>query len=181
MNVAQEQFNVIIMDYHFRKANKDDRNQIWEILQSAIHRRKADGSDQWQDGYPNPTVIDNDIEKGSAYVLTDGGDTVIGYCSLLINDEPAYADIKGNWITNGDFVVFHRVAISEKHTGKGLAQKMLKYIEEFALQNNIRSIKADTNFDNTAMLKIVEKMGYKYCGEVYFRGSARKAFEKVLT
>lgn len=30
------------------------------------------------------------------------------------------------------------------------------------------------------MLKIIEKLGYKYCGEVYFRGVARKAFEKLL-
>jgi hypothetical protein len=31
--------------------------QIWIILQQAIARRKADGSNQWQDGYPNPEVI----------------------------------------------------------------------------------------------------------------------------
>jgi hypothetical protein len=30
------------------------------------------------------------------------------------------------------------------------------------------------------MLKLFEKLGYQYCGEVYFRGSARKAFEKVI-
>jgi hypothetical protein len=28
-----------------------------DILQQAIARRKADGSNQWQDGYPNPEVI----------------------------------------------------------------------------------------------------------------------------
>ncbi len=38
----------------------------------------------------------------------------------------------------------------------------------------------DTNFDNTPMLRILEKLGYTYCGEVYFRGSARRAYEKVL-
>jgi hypothetical protein len=30
------------------------------------------------------------------------------------------------------------------------------------------------------MLRVLEKLGYVYCGEVYFRGSARKAFEKKL-
>jgi hypothetical protein len=30
------------------------------------------------------------------------------------------------------------------------------------------------------MLKIFERMNFSYCGEVYFRGSPRKAFEKVL-
>ncbi|MBC7654672.1 MAG: GNAT family N-acetyltransferase, partial [Oligoflexus sp.] len=63
---------------------------------------------------------------------------------------------------------------------KGLAKKMIGFIEDFALENNVYSVKADTNFDNVAMLKIFENLGYTHCGEVYFRGSARKAFEKVL-
>jgi hypothetical protein len=57
---------------------------------------------------------------------------------------------------------------------------MLENIEDFSINNHIFSIKVDTNFDNFAMLKIFEKMEYIYCGEVYFRGSPRKAFEKVL-
>ncbi|MES2853021.1 MAG: GNAT family N-acetyltransferase [Bacteroidota bacterium] len=152
---------------------------MWEILQQAIQRRKEDGSNQWQDGYPNPEVIQKDIEKGKGFVLVDG-ETIIGYSAVLINDEPAYEKIEGKWLTNGDFVVLHRVAISEKYLGKGLAKMILKYIEEFAISNNIYSIKADTNFDNIAMMKIFESSGYTYCGEVYFRGSPRKAYEKVL-
>jgi GNAT superfamily N-acetyltransferase len=171
---------VAVMEYNFRKAKLEELNPIWEILQGAILRRRKDGSNQWQDGYPNPTVIKNDLENGSGYVLTYDN-ILIGYCSILINDEPEYTNIKGKWLTNGDFVVYHRVAISEKYLGKGFAQKMLKYIEDFALNKNIKSIRADTNFDNVGMLKIFDKTGYKYCGEVVFRGSPRKAFEKVLT
>lgn len=168
------------MEYGFRKAKIEDTNQIWDILQGAILRRKKDGSDQWQDGYPNPTVIKNDLEKDIGYVLTNGNE-IIGYCAVLINDEPAYADIKGKWLTNGDFVVYHRVAISENYLGRGLAQKMLKYIDDFARDNNIKSIRVDTNFDNVGMLKILDKTGYIYCGEVILSGGTRKAFEKVLT
>ena len=57
----------------------------------------------------------------------------------------------------------------------------MEYIEDFALKNNIFSVKADTNYDNSAMLTIFEKTGYTFCGEVYFRGSPRKAYQKVLT
>lgn len=167
------------MEYTFRQATPADQDQVWEILQAAIRRRKEDGSDQWQDGYPNPAIIKADIEKGAGYVLADGN-VIAGYCCILVNDEPAYAGIKGKWLSNGDFVVYHRVAVSEKYLGKGLAQKMLTGIENYALRNNIRSIRADTNFDNTAMLKIFDKMGYTYCGEVTFRDAPRKAFEKVL-
>ena len=167
------------MEYTFRKAVPAELDQIWEILEGGIARRKAEGSNQWQDGYPNPDVVRNDIEKGYGFVLADGS-TIVGYCAVLINDEPAYADIQGKWLTEGDFVVYHRVAISDKYLGKGLAQVMLKHIEAFARQHHIKSLKADTNFDNAGMLKIFEKLGYVYCGEVVFRDSPRKAFEKVL-
>ena len=163
----------------FRKAQPNDLPQIWKIIQYAISRRKEEGSEQWQDGYPNPEVLRNDIDNGVGFVLVDA-DTITGYCAVMINDEPAYAVIEGKWLTNGDFVVFHRVAVSKDHLGKGLAKQLMKHIEAFALKNNIYSIKADTNYDNPAMLRVFESMGYVYCGEVYFRGSSRKAYEKLL-
>lgn len=154
-------------------------SQIWTIIQQAIVRRKNDGSQQWQDGYPNEDVIKQDIAKGIGYVLTDDN-TIIGYAAILFNDEPAYKLIKGTWLTNEEFIVVHRVAISDNYIGKGLAQKIFLFTEDLALENKIFSIKVDTNFDNIPMLKILEKLGYSYCGEVSFRGNARKAFEKIL-
>lgn len=168
------------MEYNFRKAELTDIPQIWEILKKAISRRKKDGSNQWQDGYPNPEVIQKDISGHAGFVLIK--DTIIaGYCALLVNDEPAYAAIEGKWLTTGDFVVFHRVAISEDFVGQGLSKQMLAFIEDFALSQGIHSVKADTNFDNPAMLNVLRKAGYTYCGEVFFRGSPRMAFEKVLS
>lgn len=154
-------------------------SQIWTIIQQAIVRRKNDGSQQWQDGYPNEDVIKQDIAKGIGYVLTDDN-TIIGYAAILFNDEPAYELIKGTWLTNEEFIVVHRVAITDNYIGKGLAQKIFLFTEDLAIENKIFSIKVDTNFDNIPMLKILEKLGYSYCGEVSFRGNARKAFEKIL-
>lgn len=168
------------MAYLFQPANESQIPRIWEILQDAIARRKKDGSKQWQDGYPNVAVIESDLKKGVGFVLMEGSE-VIAYTAVLINDEPEYERIQGKWLTNDDFVVFHRVAIAEAYAGKGISHHLMKCIEEYALKNKIYSIKADTNFDNPAMLRIFERAGYTYCGEVFFRGSARKAFEKVLT
>jgi GNAT superfamily N-acetyltransferase len=167
------------MNYNFKKADASNIPEIWAILQNAIIRRKNDGSNQWQDGYPNPEVIKKDIEKGIGYVLTEG-ETIIGYSAILINDEPEYLKIEGNWLTDADFVVFHRVAIAEKFLGNNLSQKIIEYIEAFARKNNIKSLKADTNHDNLAMMKIFEKSGFTFCGIVHFRGSPRRAYEKVL-
>lgn len=169
-----------MINYDFRKAKIEEISQIWPILLDAIKRRKEEGSNQWQDGYPNIEIIKNDIDKGAGFVITEG-ETIIGYCAVLLNDEPEYAKIVGKWLTNTDFVVFHRIAISEKYLGKGFAKIMINHIEDFALKNSIYSIKADTNFDNVIMKHIFENLNFTYCGEVYFRGSPRKAYEKVLS
>lgn len=97
-------------------------------MQQEIARRKQDGSEQWQDGYPNLQSIQNEVEKGQGFVLTEG-ETVIGYSAVILNDEPEYAKIKGEWLSNDDFVAGHRVALSENYLGKGLAKKILEYIE----------------------------------------------------
>jgi GNAT superfamily N-acetyltransferase len=167
------------MHHTLRKATSTEIPRIWEILQQAIFRRKQDGSDQWQNGYPNPDVVQSDIDTGVGYVFTDD-DAVIGYAAVLISDEPAYEAIEGKWLTDGDFLVVHRVAIADEYLGKGLSAVIFELIEKMALAQNIHSVKVDTNFDNIAMLKILERLGYTYCGQVYFNGSARRAFEKVL-
>jgi len=61
-----------------------------------------------------------------------------------------------------------------------LPKKLFDYIEDFTKSQNVLSIKVDTNYDNLAMLKILESKGYSYCGEVVLAGGVRKAYEKVL-
>jgi len=166
-------------NYTFRPSTTNDKESIWKILQQAIARRKSEGSDQWQQGYPNPETVEVDIQKNWGFVLEIDG-VVAGYAAVIFEVEPAYEIIEGNWLTKGKYVVIHRVAIADKFAGQGLATKIFLEIEKVALDQNIFSIKVDTNFDNIPMLKILDKLNYTYCGEVYFRGSARKAFEKIL-
>jgi len=163
----------------FRKAEISDKGIIWEIIQQSIERRRIDGSAQWQNGYPNEQTIESDIAKNFGFVLTVN-DEIAVYVALIFNDEPAYSSIEGAWLTNGEFVVIHRVAVSEKFAGQGLAKKLFDFIEDYVRSQNVHSIKVDTNFDNAAMLKILDNKGYIYCGEVFLAGGIRKAFEKVL-
>ena len=163
-----------------RKAIPSEIPAIWEILQQAIQQRKQDGSQQWQDGYPNEQTISDDIKNGYAYVLIENI-TVIAYAAIIFEVEPAYTDIVGKWLTNGDYVVVHRVATSKAVKGRGIATQLFSEIENLSIEKGVFSIKVDTNFDNIPMLKIVDKLNYTYCGEVFFRGSPRKAYEKVLS
>jgi len=162
-----------------RKAESQDRDLIWEIIQQAIERRRQDGSTQWQQGYPNLGTVETDIEKGFGYVMTVDGEISV-YTALILNDEPAYSAIEGAWLSDGEFVVVHRVAVDEKFAGRGMVKKLFDHIEDFTREQGIQSIKVDTNFDNLAMLRILESKGYSYCGEVFLAGGMRKAFEKII-
>ncbi len=163
----------------FRKAEKNDINFIWDIIKQSIERRRKDGSDQWQNGYPNLQTIENDVDNNFGYVLIVNNEIAV-YGAIIFNNEPSYENIVGAWLTEGDFAVVHRIAISEKFAGKGLAKKMFDCIEGFVKSQNIHSVRVDTNFDNLAMLSILKGRNYIYCGEVYQSGGVRKAFEKLV-
>jgi GNAT superfamily N-acetyltransferase len=166
--------------YKFEIAQPNDTEAIWTILQQAIERRRLDGSDQWQDGYPNPGVIEKDILDRHGYVLATGN-KLIAYSAIMLNNEPAYDSIDGKWLTNGsDFLVLHRIAVENNYLGKGCAKQIFKEAEQLARQLHVPSIRVDTNFDNQPMLHILKSLEYIHCGEVVLRGGMRKAFEKIL-
>lgn len=167
------------VNLNFNIAKEDELSSIWKIIQQAILRRKKDGSTQWQDGYPNIETIKKDIENRVGYVIKIT-QILVAYAVIDSRIEPEYEQIEGKWLSDHPYLVIHRVAIDEKYVGQGIATQIFKEIENIANSRNIKSIKVDTNFDNIGMLKILEKLHYTYCGEVYYRGSARKAFEKVL-
>lgn len=162
-----------------RKATFAELPEIWEILQQAIEQRKQDGSQQWQNGYPNEQTIRNDMMNEYAHILLEN-DVIVAYVAIIFGVEPAYEQIVGKWLTNDKYLVVHRVATANAAKGKGIATQLFQLLEKVATEQNVFSIKVDTNFDNIPMLKILEKLNYTYCGEVYFDNSARKAFEKVL-
>jgi GNAT superfamily N-acetyltransferase len=162
-----------------REAGVSDVSTIWEILQQAIEQRRQEGSEQWQNGYPNETTVQDDIKKGYAYVLDDNG-TIIAYAAIIFDAEPTYNDIKGQWLTNGNYAAVHRVATANAVKGKGIATRLIKMIEAVSRGRNVYSVKLDTNFDNVPMLRILDKSGYTYCGEIFFNGAPRRAYEKIL-
>lgn len=163
-----------------RKATFSEIPFIWEILQQAVERRRQDGSQQWQNGYPNEQIVYDDIAKGYAYVLIENHE-IIAYAAIIFDIEPNYKNITGKWLTEGNYVVIHRVATSDKEKGRGIAKLLFKMIEDLAIKQNVYSIRVDTNFDNIPMLKTLDRLNYTYCGEIFFNGASRKAYQKILT
>ncbi|WP_392436552.1 GNAT family N-acetyltransferase [Cruoricaptor ignavus] len=160
-------------------AKNEQADLIWKILQHGIRLRAESGSDQWQDGYPNPEVVADDIAKNQAFLLLENG-VAVAYAALVPAPDPNYEYIFGEWLSDGNYIAVHRLAVAEGQQGRGLAGIFLNMAEGYALENQFKSIRLDTNFDNLAMLKTAEKLGYKFCGKVMQRSGERLAFEKLL-
>lgn len=167
------------MNLVFRKAKSDDFQSIWEIISFAKEVRKNQGSQQWQDGYPNEETITNDIAQEYGYVVQNQNE-ILGYFALIFDEDPTYKTIEGKWLSDQEYAVVHRVAVSANAKGLKLGTRILSEVEKIGADKKIFSIRIDTNFDNIAMLSILEKLNYQYCGEIDVRGSARKAFQKIL-
>ncbi|EOU1743055.1 GNAT family N-acetyltransferase [Clostridium perfringens] len=165
----------------FRQANISDLDQIVEIIELSKKYLKETKVDQWQDGYPAKEDLRRDIESGNSYVLTNK-DEIVATTVISLDGESTYNLIfNGEWITNEDYIVMHRVAVHDKYKGKGIFKELIKEAESLALNKGISSIKIDTHRDNISMQRAVVKNDFKRCGIIYLGdGSERIAFEKVL-
>lgn len=164
-----------------RKAFKSDANSIMNIIKQAQDYFKEQEIDQWQDNYPNYETVCNDITNNYGYVLLKDN-IIVGTAAVSFDGEKTYEHIyDGEWISDGEYVVIHRIAIDSKYKGKGLASLILENVEKICLEKNVHSIKIDTHRENLAMQKLLKKNGFKYCGIIYLEdGSERIAFEKIF-
>lgn len=166
------------MNRTFRPATEADQPQILAIIAAARRRMGARGSEQWQGAYPAPEDIARDIQKNSGWVL--GQKKVAAYGAVIFDPEPAYAALEGQWLDEEPYVVVHRLAVAEEDLNRGLATQFIVSTENLARSRGVKSFRVDTNFDNLPMQRVLEKLGFTYCGQVMYHGSPRIAYHKKL-
>ena len=105
---------------------------------------------------------------------------VVAYGAVVFDGEPAYDAIEGAWLTDGDYVVLHRMAVADGEKGRGVATEFMRRVEAMACGRGTGSMRVDTNFDNRYMLRLLGRLGFVYCGKVRYRSGERLAFEKTL-
>ena len=105
---------------------------------------------------------------------------VVAYGAVVFDGEPAYDAIEGAWLTDGDYVVLHRMAVADGEKGRGVATEFMRCVEAMACGRGTDSMRVDTNFDNRYMLRMLGRLGFVYCGKVRYRSGERLAFEKTL-
>ena len=103
-----------------RKTAESDLIALMPIFDEARATIATLGIDQWQNGYPNREVIQDDINRAQSYSVCIDGE-VCGTFALIEDSEPTYNEIfDGDWLTGNareQYFAIHRVAISVKCRG----------------------------------------------------------------
>jgi len=165
----------------FRIAVEADINYIMSIIKQAQVYFKENGINQWQNNYPNFETIENDISNKKGYVLLKDN-SIVGTSAVAFDREKTYEAIyKGQWISNNEYAVVHRIAVDSNYKGLGLASVIIKNIEEICLNKGVHSIKIDTHEENVSMQKLLHKNEFQYCGIIYLEDKSKRiAYEKTL-
>lgn len=141
---------------------------------------RASGNLQWGDDYPNPQVFEQDIKDGQLWVA-EVDNQIAGVTAITTEQYPEYA--QAGMDINEAAVVTHRLAVSPRFPGRGIAKALMQQAEIVAQQRGIPLLRVDTNSQNQATQKLFPKIGYEYKGEIILQlrpGLKFVCFEKRL-
>lgn len=157
-----------------RKATSSDIESILVVTKACAKAMISKDIYQWNEHYPNAAAFEKDIERDELYVLTKN-DLVIGtiVISTLMDDE--YQDIA--WLTPNDKNLYiHRLAVHPDYQGRGFAQELMEFAENFGSANAYNSIRLDTFSQNQRNQTFYERRGYKRLGNIYFPKQSEHPF-----
>ncbi|MGP4116178.1 GNAT family N-acetyltransferase [Levilactobacillus zymae] len=173
---------------YVKRATHEQLPAIMAIIDHAKAMLKADGSPQWQDGYPDEATLRRDIAAQNCWVLIVDGQ-VAGTATTIVADDANYHDITGgHWENTVDpYMTIHRIAIGPNFAGQHLSSLFLSNLVSQYYQQGIRNFRIDTHAMNQRMQGLATSFGYQHRGKVYVdepaenhEDNARLAYELNL-
>ena len=163
------------------KATTSDLDQVYSLTKSCAKDMIENGIFQWNENYPSKEVLKNDIKLQQIWKLYESN-KIIGIIVLTEIEDKEYEKVK--WLTkNYKNLYIHRLAILPEFQGKGYAQKLMDFTENYAKENNFKSIRLDTFSQNKRNQLFYEKRNYTKLDKIYFSNQSEDPFycyEKVL-
>ena len=136
------------------------------------------GIDQWDDRYPTESTLRQDIADATMYVAHRDAD-LAGVIVLNEHQDPEYADVPWT-IDEPRVAVVHRLMVSPRCQGLGLARTLMTFIEAHAAALGYAAIRLDAFTHNPRALRLYPGLGYHDAGSVTLRKGVFRCFEKRL-
>ncbi|MEG0371295.1 MAG: GNAT family N-acetyltransferase [Clostridium sp.] len=161
------------------RANRDNLNEIMEVLKETVNSMNTEGLYQWNESYPNKNILLNDIDKEELFIKADGN-RVKGFVVLNQLDDKDYNKL--NWKHDvKESLIVHRLCVAPKFQGNGVAKELMEFIFEYAKINKYEAIRLDTSVENTKSIGMYEKLGYVNVGIINMKKGDYVCFEKSIS
>ena len=149
-----------------RRAKLPEIKDILQITRACALKMAENGIYQWNEQYPTEDAFLNDFERNELYVK-DYNHQIIGAIVISTHMDEEYIPVK--WLTpNGNSTYIHRVCIHPSHQGKGFAQNMMNFAEDYSKNNGFESVRLDTFSQNERNQRFYEQRGYQKLGNIFF-------------
>ncbi|MCK8523591.1 GNAT family N-acetyltransferase [Aquimarina sp. D1M17] len=157
-----------------RKALISDLDKIVALARACAQAMIEKGIYQWNEHYPTKERFQKDIELEELYVFEEE-DEIIGTIVLTEIMDDEYVPVK--WLTNNtNNLYIHRLATAPKCWGKGYAQRLMDFAENYGREHQYQSIRLDTFSQNSRNQKFYETRGYQRLGNIYFPKQSEHPF-----
>ena len=149
-----------------RRAKILEIPEILSISKACAKHMIKQGIFQWNETYPSREAFEKDCEREELYVLELDGE-IAGMITITTLIDPEYVPVK--WLTkDADTIYIHRLGVHPRHQGKGYAQRLMDYAENFARAEGFVSVRLDTFSQNKRNQKFYEQRGYQKLENIYF-------------
>jgi ribosomal protein S18 acetylase RimI-like enzyme len=157
-----------------KKATREDIDWLYSITKSCAKNMIEKGIFQWDEHYPSRGILQKDIDLQQLWKL-EVANTIIGLIVLTEIIDEEYKNVK--WLTeNNNNLFVHRLAVDPNLQGKGYAQKLMDFTENFARERNYKSIRLDTFSKNKRNQQFYEKRNYTRLESIYFLNQSKHPF-----
>ena len=146
-----------------RLAIDEDLGALMALLRRVVPLMRVAGNLQWDENYPNETVLQRDIDLKQLWIAEIGPD-IAGFAAVTMDQEPDYAQV--GWDINEPAVVVHRLAVDPGFRGAGVASSLMQQAEHIAVERAVFVVRVDTNTQNEATQRLFPKLGYQLAGEI---------------
>ena len=166
---------------NIRKANLNDSIEAYSVITACRENMKENGEEEWTEDYPNKANINSDIKKNMLYVAEDKKKIV---ACISINEHALKEFLEGEWqLDDENPLTVHRLAVLPSEQGKGIAKRIMEFVEKFAKEKGHKSIRLATYEKNKASNEFYQKIGYTKQGTMKFltvNPGDYNRYEKIL-
>ena len=165
-------------DLTMRLATSGDMETVYAIFCDAVNHMNRNGIPQWDEVYPTPAILQEDLARGELYVADVPCDGVLAAVVLNEQCDPDYD--AAAWEGGQPYVIVHRLCVSPHAQGKGVGRALMAAVEEWAKARGYADIRLDAFSQNPHALRMYTRLGYVKRGEASWRKGLFYLMEKPL-